>query len=85
MNTLNIPDEFLEMELYENWDMDGSDPETVTLQMELQREFHGEDLEYAIFEYGSRPTLTAWSKTYVGTLIYGSLGDTCMIAMKRNP
>jgi len=86
MNFKNIPEEVLDTELYEDWDLETVD--TVTLRTELVREFKNEDLEdvdLKLGEDGSLWGLTAYSKTYVGTLVIGTFGDMQMITLKRNP
>jgi hypothetical protein len=86
MNFGNIPDHLLDLELYENWELE--EVESVTLKMELMREFREEDLESVDLQLdssGNIQKLNAWSKSYVGSLIYGTFGDMQMVTMKRNP
>lgn len=63
---------------------------TYTLEDELNQ-LQEDIVATNVFQLKNRETaedlqnLTVYTKTYVGVLVNGLLGDLCLISMKRNP
>lgn len=78
-----IPQHILNQEIYEDWDLGG-----VTLEQEIKEKFKNEpviDAQYTLDTNGRILSLTVYSLSYVGTLVYGALSDLSLVVLRRDP